>query len=145
MEIKPGIGLGGITFQVKKEKIESLLGKPESVEEDDVIMELVYYYFNNLLRLSFNKDNDYKLDTISIGKDIDNLQIYYKKYDLFSMDYDDILKLLQTDGEISNHNKEYIGAISGYEERFEFDSLGINITFNDKKLFIIQLHEIYGY
>ena len=68
----------------------------------------------------------------------------YQRIGLAQMEYDDILNLLKQDAEVSESKKEYIGAVSGHEEEFQFDSLGIDLTFDkNKKLYMIQLYEIY--
>jgi hypothetical protein len=62
MEIKPGIGIGQIKFGIFKEELVTLLGKPNSIKEDeyaedsgDLNRELIY---REGLSFTFDSEDD---------------------------------------------------------------------------------------
>lgn len=73
-DIKPGYGLGSIKFGITREKAEELLGKPNEIEthsysenEDDITE--TWHYDDLELSLEFDKEEDWRLVTISISSE----------------------------------------------------------------------------
>lgn len=60
MEIEPGKGIGPLIFGMRKNNVETLMGKPDTVfndEEDN----LIWLYNRTKLRLTFYADEDFRL------------------------------------------------------------------------------------
>jgi len=72
MDILPGVGVGEIKFGMLEPDVISILGKPDEIKEDeyasgsgDIYRMLSYFSLN--LDLSFDKEDDFKLGSITIS------------------------------------------------------------------------------
>lgn len=71
MEINPGIGIGSIKFGISEDQLVSILGKPDQVDEAEYVeghsdWHRVFWYTTRNVHFTFNKEDDYRLGTITI-------------------------------------------------------------------------------
>lgn len=69
--IKPGFGLGKLTFGSPLEICRTYLGNPEDEVAEDVGNKatLTWYYWNKGISLHFDEADDFRLGTISIARE----------------------------------------------------------------------------
>jgi len=123
MNIKPGIGIGSIKYGINEEELSSIFGTPDKIEEQEYIPEKgdwsrdLWYSPRNVF-FTFDKENDYRLGTITImgsgyplfGKELFGLPLSLvrkfiteqtkeiAKYEDFSTDLDEPHECLTHDG-----------------------------------------------
>lgn len=73
-EITPGIGLGALVFGLTRERVQTLIGEPNSKEtiaydNDDNDQTEVWHFDDHDLSLGFDQDEDWRLVTLSITGD----------------------------------------------------------------------------
>ena len=61
MKIKVGIGLDNIIFGMNQEEIENILGIPCKISKTGSGYGIVYIYNRKMVRLTFDRDENYKL------------------------------------------------------------------------------------
>lgn len=64
MKIIIGVGLDNIIFGLSQDEVKDILGKPDKVSETEKTDNIVYSYNYNLTKYKFDKDEDYRLETI---------------------------------------------------------------------------------
>lgn len=71
MNIKPGIGFDQIKFGITELELISIIGKPDKVDECEYVKgnrewHRVLWYFAQNIHFTFDKDDNYRLGTITI-------------------------------------------------------------------------------
>ncbi len=85
MNIVPGSGIGEIKYGMAEDDVVKLLGKPDKIDEEEYVEESgdwhrILWYSPRNLNFTFNKDDNFRLGTITImgsgytlfGKDLFN-------------------------------------------------------------------------
>lgn len=71
MNIVPGIGIGEIQYGMTEDDLIKLLGKPDKIDVEEYVegsgdWHRVLWYSQRNLNFTFNKDDDFRLGTITI-------------------------------------------------------------------------------
>jgi len=71
MNIVPGIGVGEIEYGMTEEEVIKHLGKPDKIDEEEYVegtgdWHRVLWYSPRNVNFTFNKEDDYRLGTITI-------------------------------------------------------------------------------
>lgn len=122
-------GIGTVTFGMKADEIEKLMGKPNEVEdfdEDDEFASRIWHYWNQGLSLFFEGEN---LDVFtSLEIDLEDTTLFGKE--IFKMSEKQIIELMKSKGfeEIDEEEHEW------GEKRISFDDALIDFYFQESKL-----------
>ncbi|MBK0403581.1 hypothetical protein I5M27_11330 [Adhaeribacter sp. BT258] len=103
-EIVLGQGIGDIKFGLTMEEIETIMGKPEEVEESEEDEEFEYQvwnYWEEGYSFYFDEDDDYRLGLIETANE--EVTLFGQK--IFQMKQSEVETLLKSKG-LSNPDKE---------------------------------------
>jgi len=131
MEIKIGIGIENLFFGMKQTEIKCILGEPNKINEDEMEDGIVYYYNDKMIKLKFDKEEDYKLNSIEVH----NQEIKLFNQNIFRKTKCEIEEILESNGYFKFEYEEYTTFDTLFCEEiwttfvFEFDKL-MNIEFS---------------
>lgn len=69
-KIRLKIGFGDLRFGDSREQVETYLGKPDSMEVDDTLNDIIWYYDFLGGYVSFDEDDEYRLGTIEVSSNL---------------------------------------------------------------------------
>jgi hypothetical protein len=139
MNINPGIGLGDIKYGITIDDLIGFLGKPDKVDEEEYIEESgewnrVLWYLSKSLNFTFDKDDNYRLGTITIFGA--GYRLLCK--DLFGLPKKTVKRFLaKTTNEISKV-EDWTWTEEGPRECLDHDGLGMLFWFDSGLLSSIQ-------
>ena len=139
MKIKPGIGIGPIKYGISEHELITILGFPDKIEEEEHVKDSgdwhrCLWYFPQNLYFTFDKEDGYRLGTITIMG---------SGYKLFEKELFNATKSLVRKS-ISTHTNEWLSVedftiIEGEpHECMGSDKLGIIFWFDSNNLSEMQ-------
>lgn len=139
MEINSGIGIGKIKFGIPESELISQLGEPDKIEEEEYVIDSGYwyrmYYYSNLgLEFTFDKEDNYRLGTISVA------DYGYKLLgkDLFNEPITTVKNFLSLESSEIPKHEDFTNDDTGSRECVDYDTLGIMLWFKSGNLTEIE-------
>ena len=139
MKIIPGIGIGEIKYGMYEKDIISILGRPDKVDESEYVegtgdWNRELWYSPKNLTFTFNKDDDYRLGTITV---LGSGHTLFNKH-LFGQELNFLSKLISREtGQIAKYEDWSSEEIPEHECLIH-DGLGIMFWFDFKELSQMQ-------
>jgi len=134
MTIKIGIGLDNLIFGMSQENVINIMDKPDKIVKTQPLQDFDYYFDNQLIRISFDSSEDYRLYTIEVF----NPKVIMCNQQLINKDKGEILALLKSNGYYEIEQEEY--------ETFETllcEELGSEFSFEFNKLKSISFSPLF--
>ncbi|MCX7554758.1 hypothetical protein OS175_12825 [Marinicella sp. S1101] len=139
MKILPGNGIGNVQFGMLEKEIISSLGKPDRVDESEYVegtgdWNRELWYTNRNLTFTFNKDDNWRLGTITI---MGSGHTLFNK-NLFGVEIDEIKKIITKHTNEIARFEDWSSEEIPEHELLMYDTIGIMFWFDYKKLSQMQ-------
>lgn len=143
-ELLPGIGLGDIRFGMLQNNVYSILGSPNEIEiycfsELPNDKSEKWYYEKEELVISFNEEDDWKLDLISVNSG----DYHIKQLNYFNQTFKDVKSHLTTLGYGNFEIEDWSNVDSPNHKLLRVDEMEMNFWFDNDKLSEIQLGPLF--
>ena len=132
-EIVLGQGIGDIKFGLTMDEVETIMGKPEEIEESEEEEEFEYQvwnYWEEGISLYFDKEDDYRLSCIETA----NREVLLWGERIFEMSQAQV-KQLFADNDITNPEIE---EMEEGETRISYEKHMIDLYFDDDQLIAVN-------
>jgi hypothetical protein len=135
MKILPGIGVGSIQYGMLEKDIVSNLGKPDRVEESEYVegtgdWNKELWYSNRNLTFTFNKEDDFRLGTITI---LGGGYTLFNK-NLFGIEIEEIKMIISRETNEIARFEDWSSENIPDHKLLMYDSIGIMFWFDFNKL-----------
>ncbi len=139
MQYIPGISLGNITFGMTVQEVVSVMG-PDGVLEPADSGDMQLSFEKDGISFLFYQEDDLLLSSILVERK--NIPVEFKGYDLFALSYMDVINLLESEGDESEHSFEVFDDLGEVEE-IEYETLGMILYFDVTKMLLeVTLFEL---
>jgi hypothetical protein len=140
-EIKPGRGLGELSFGQTREQVIALLGEPTEKEvynlsdEDDEDKTESWHYDDYDLSLSFDEENSWKLSSIAVSSD----DYLLEGQSLIGKSKEEVLKQCAENNWGTAEEDEEVTAETSGNSLVHIDKSSMSLWFEDDELTELQI------
>ncbi|WP_444921579.1 hypothetical protein ACJJID_03970 [Microbulbifer sp. CnH-101-G] len=139
MRIHPGVGVGVVEYGITEKELISIIGDPDKIDEEEYVQgsgdwHRVLWYWSRNIHFTFDKDDDYRLGTITVvGSDYPLME-----KELFNLPQETVRHFVAiVTGEIPKR-EDWMWSEEGTHTCLEHNGLGILFWFDNGNLSEMQ-------